>query len=87
MHNQAGKRWDHPSFGRLRHSERSPAVRASHQSKALPLQQRLLPGGPGADFVTLGREKTAAKLCILAKRAVLFANQREQILTCCSFAL
>lgn len=56
----------------------SPAVRASHQSKALPLQQRLLPGGLGGDFVTLGWEKTAAKMCILAKRAVLFAILREQ---------
>lgn len=79
MHNQAVKRWAHSSFGRLQHSEGSPALRASHQRKALPLQQRLLPGGPGADFVTLGRKKTAAKLCILAKRAILFAIQREQI--------
>lgn len=78
MHNWAVKRWAHPSFGRLQHSESSPAMRASHQSKALPLQQTVA-WGPRSRFCNPREEKNPAKLCILAKRAVLFAIQRQQI--------
>lgn len=76
MHDQAVKRWAHPSFGRLQHSESSSAERASHQSKALPLQQRLLPGGPGADFVTLGRKKLQQS-CLFLQKELFFLQFRE----------
>lgn len=79
MHNQTVKMWAHPSFGRLQHSESSPAVRASHPpEQGLAFAAETVAWGPGSRFCNLREENTTAKLCILAKRAALFAIQREQ---------
>lgn len=76
MHNQTVKMWALPSFGRLQHSESSPAVRASHPSEQGLALLRLLPGGPGVDFVTLGR-KTPQQSCVFLQKELLFLQFRE----------
>lgn len=79
MHNQAVKRWAHLSFGRLQRSESSPAIRASHPpEQGFDFAADTVACRPGSRFCNPGEEKTTAKLCILAKRDVLFAIQREQ---------